>query len=163
MIAVGGNLIGLAVGPLLGGLLARYAPLPLHLSFFVYLALLAVAGLAVSAVPEIVRTSTSQWDQISIAPRLGVPRNIRMQFLSPAVTGFGIMSLVGFYAALVPGLLVQDLHRGSPAISGAVVFGFFLVAAATDLVDRTRLESGTAMLLGLDCFYRASPCWSPPR
>ena len=114
VIAVGGNLLGLALGPAMAGLLARYAPLPLHLSFFLYLALLMMAAIAISAVPETVRDPKSQWDQISLAPRLGVPRQIRMQFLPPAVTAFGIMSLVGFYAALVPGLLAHDLHRNSP-------------------------------------------------
>ena len=149
VIAVSGNTLGLAAGPLLGGLLAAYAPLPLRLSFFAYLGLLALAALAVYRIPESVEKPVSEWKQISLKPRLGVPKEIRMQFVSPAVAAFGIMSLVGFYSALVPGLLAQDLHRASPAAGGIVVCAFFFVAAITSLLLRDRLESRNAMLGGL--------------
>ena len=46
IISTGTNFLGLAFGPLIAGLLAQYAPWPLHLSFVVYLAaVLVVAAL----------------------------------------------------------------------------------------------------------------------
>jgi hypothetical protein len=43
-------------------------------------------------------------------PRLSLPREIRTQFIARAITGFGLMALVGFYAALMPSMLSHDLH-----------------------------------------------------
>jgi hypothetical protein len=65
------------------------------------------------------------------------------------VTAFAILSLVGFfYSALVPGLLSKDLQQKSPAVSGLVVFGLFIVAAIT-AASTQKLKSHTAMMAGL--------------
>jgi hypothetical protein len=84
---------------------------------------------------------------LSLAPRLGVPPQIRVAFVSPAVTGFVVFSLIGFYAALIPGLLAHSLHETSPAISGGVVCGLFAVAAIGVMLT-ARLRSRAAMLGG---------------
>src|SRR5437667_176172 len=42
VLATGGNFVGLALGPLIAGVLARYAPWPVELSYAIYLALLAL-------------------------------------------------------------------------------------------------------------------------
>jgi hypothetical protein len=39
--------------------------------------------------------------------------------------------LIGFYAALIPNLLAEDLHQTGTAVSGAIVFGVFVVSAVT--------------------------------
>src|SRR3954467_9151433 len=44
VIATSANFVGLGIGALLSGMLAEYAPLPLRLSFVVYLAMLAVVA-----------------------------------------------------------------------------------------------------------------------
>jgi hypothetical protein len=85
---------------------------------------------------------------LSLKPRLGEPEGIRLQFLSPAVTAFVIFALIGFYAALIPGLLSDVLHQPSSAISGFVVAGLFVVTAVTVAVT-IKIESRTSMLRGL--------------
>jgi hypothetical protein len=85
---------------------------------------------------------------LSLAPRLGVPSNIRVQFISPAVAGFVVFALIGFYAALIPNLLSDSLHEKSPAISGSIVFGLFAVAAACVILT-SNVSSRTAMLTGM--------------
>ena len=115
VIAVSANFIGLALGPLVAGLLAAYAPLPLRLAYFIYAALLVSVAVGTSFAPETVDDPVHRIRQISIRPRLGVPSNIRSQFVAPAVTAFGIFSLIGFYSALVPGVLVESLQKRSPA------------------------------------------------
>jgi len=81
-------------------------------------------------------------------PRLSVPSDIRAQFVAPAVTGFGAMALVGFYAALAPSLLAEQLHETSHAVAGAVMFEAALVLAACIVVTKS-LSSRDAMLWAL--------------
>jgi MFS family permease len=147
-IASAANFIGLAAGPLVAGFLAAFAPWPLHLSFVIYLVALAAIGTAILFTPETVEDPVHHIRDLSLTPRLGVPRKIRMQFISPAVTGFVVFALIGFYAALIPNLLSGSLQQKSPAISGGVVFQLFAVAAVCVILTG-RLASRTAMLSAL--------------
>ncbi len=147
VIATSANFIGLGVAALVAGVLAEYLPWPLHLPFVVYLlALLAVAAM-VLMVPETVMRSRSLQD-LSIRPRVSVPPEIRAQFVAPAVTGFGSMALVGFYAALAPSLLADQLHVTNHAIAGAIFLELAMVVAGAIVVTRS-LSSRSTMLLAL--------------
>ncbi|MFZ2004278.1 MAG: MFS transporter [Stellaceae bacterium] len=148
MLATAGNFLGTAVGPLLGGLLAAFAGWPLRLCYVVYLVLLAVAVPALWAAPETVTQRPPSASGASLRPRLGVPRQIRLEFLRPAVTAFVTFALVGFYAALVPSLLRDSLRLPSPAVSGGIICGLFLVATIVAAVSRG-VAARTAMLWGL--------------
>ncbi|WP_245487729.1 hypothetical protein [Mesorhizobium sp. M4A.F.Ca.ET.022.05.2.1] len=81
-------------------------------------------------------------------PRLSVPADIRAAFVAPAVTGFGAMALVGFYAALAPSILAQQLQVTNHAEAGALFFELSMVAAATILLT-VRLSSRITMLAAL--------------
>jgi MFS family permease len=120
----------------------------LHLSFIIYLAAIVLVGAAIAFAPETLDSPVGSLREVSLRPRLGVPSEIRGPFVSPALTAFAILSLVGFYSALVPGLLSQDLHQKSPTVSGLVVFGLFIVAAATAAMSG-KLKSHTSMMSGL--------------
>ena len=146
-IAAAANFFGCAAGPLLGGLLAQFAPAPLRLPFFVYLVLLCASAVGICFVPETVRKRVRLAD-VALKPRIGIPPNIRLQFLSPAVTGFATFSLIGFYSALIPNLLAESLHQTAPLVSGIVVCALFTVAAVTILTSG-RLPSQAAMLTAL--------------
>ena len=147
-IATTANFIGLALGPLLAGTLAQFALWPLRLSYIVYLILLSTIGAAIFLVPETVRNPKRRIRDASLRPRLGVPKQIRVAFLSPAVTAFVTFALIGFYAALIPSLLRESLHQATPVVAGAVVFLLFL-AAALIVVVTGKLSGRTAMLWGL--------------
>src|SRR5207237_9182653 len=86
--------------------------------------------------------------QISMRPRVSVPSEIRARFVAPAVTGFGAMALVGFYAALAPSLLAEQLHEASHAAAGAI-FLELAVAVAASIVATMSLSSRIAMLWSL--------------
>ncbi len=146
-IASAANFFGCAAGPLLSGLLAQFAPAPLRLSYVVYLVLLCGSAGSILFVPETV-THPKPLGDVSLRPRLGVPQPIRLQFLSPAVTGFATFALIGFYAALIPSLLGESLHQSAPAVAGAIVCELFGIAAVTILVSG-RLESRATMLSAL--------------
>ena len=148
ILAAAANLAGLSLGPLIGGMLAAYGPRPLLLPYLVYIAMLILVAISLCFSTETVEKHVHALKEISLRPRLGVPREIRSKFISPAVTAFGIFSLIGFYSALIPGLLAKDLHRSSPAVSGAVVVELFAIGAIAVALGRT-VRSRTAMLTGL--------------
>ena len=127
-IASAANFIGLAAGPLVTGLLASFAPWPLHLPFVIHLVVLLAIGAAIIFTLETVEDPVHHIRDLSLTPRLGVPPKIRVQFISPAVTGFIVFAVIGFYAALIPNLMADSLHRKSPAVSGGTVFELFAVA-----------------------------------
>ena len=146
-IAASANFFGCAAGPLIGGLLAEFAPWPLRLPFLLYLVLLCAAAAAIRFVPETV-ANPKRFGEASLRPRLGVPRSIRLQFVSPAVSGFATFSLIGFYAALIPNLLGESLHQSAPTVAGAIVCEVFGIAAIT-ILSTARLGSQAAMYSAL--------------
>jgi len=85
---------------------------------------------------------------VSFRPRVSVPEQIRAKFIAPAVTGFGSMALVGFYAALAPTLLANQLHITNHAIAGAVFVELAVVVAGAIVATRS-LASRSAMLIAL--------------
>jgi MFS family permease len=148
LVTTSANFLGLAIGSLLSGTLAEYAPWPLHLPFAVYLVTLAVIGILIARTRETVARPVRSLGGITLRPRLGVPRDIRARFIAPAVTAFGTFALFGFYAALAPTVLIESLHQTNRAIGGAVVFELAAIAAATVVMTRT-MASRRAMLSGL--------------
>jgi MFS family permease len=146
LIAVGSNFAGLAVGPLISGLLVQYGPRPLQLPFLIYIAVVAVTAVFIARSPETVHNhaSTNTQSRTSVA----MPRSIRTRFIPPAITAFTVFSLYGFYFALAPSLLVDSLHQSNRAVGGAVVFELGVVSAATIIFTR-RLASGTSMRVAL--------------
>lgn len=148
VIATIANFTGLGLGALIAGLLAEYVALPLRTPFIAYLAVLVVVAALLALARETVDRPLAAFAQLSIRPRAGVPSSIRPRFVAPAVTGFGAMALVAFFAALAPSVLANELHVTSHALAGAI---FLELAAAVALVIAlTRsLSSRTAMLWSL--------------
>jgi MFS family permease len=148
LMASGANMVGLSFGALLAGLLAQYAPWPTRLVFVIYIVMLVAMYLAIRHAPETVARPVRSLHDVSMKPRLGVPANIRSRFIAPAATAFGTFALFGFYAALAPSILAQDMHETNRAVGGGIVFELCVVALAALIVTRS-LKSRTAMLSGL--------------
>ena len=148
LMATGGNFVGLAVGSLLAGMLAEYAPWPLRLPYIAYLAILATIAFMISRTRETVLQKDHRFSEISLRPRFGVPSGIRSQFIAPAATAFATFAFIGFYAALLPSLLAESLGQKNHAVAGAIVCLLFAVAAAAVVAGRN-LKSRTAMFAGL--------------
>jgi MFS family permease len=141
------NMVGLSVGAILAGCLAQYAPWPLRLVFVIYVAILLLLMLVMRFVPETVEHPRSL-GEAQLRPRIGVPRSIVGRFIAPAATAFGSFALYGFYAALAPSILKNDLHESNRALGGGVVFELCIVSLLTLLATR-RLGSRAAMMTGL--------------
>lgn len=151
-IATAANFIGLAIGCAAAGVLAGHAPWPLRLCWVLYFAALAAIALPTLFTRETVEHRVSRIGDLSLRPRLGVPRDIRLKFLPPAVCAFATFAVLGFYSALTPGLLSQALHETSPVVAGLIVAELFavgaVVAGATvGLSSRTGMLAGLALLL----------------
>lgn len=148
VIATIANFTGLGLGALIAGLLAEYVALPLQTPFIAYLAVLVVVAALLTFARETVNRPLAAFAQLSVRPRASIPSSIRPRFVAPAVTGFGAMALVAFFAALAPSVLAGELHVTSHAVAGAI---FLELAAAVALVIAlTRsLSSRAAMLLSL--------------
>jgi MFS family permease len=146
-IASGANFLGCAAGPLISGLFAQFAFAPLRLPFFAYLILLCGAAGAI-LIPRETVTQRKPLGDVSLRPRVGVPPGIRLQFVSPAVTGFATFSLIGFYSALIPSVLGETLHQSAPLVAGLIVCELFLVAAVAILASGM-FASQTATLAAL--------------
>lgn len=147
LFSTGANLLGLALGPLIAGLLAQFAPAPLRLPYLVYLIGLAAPALVVWTVHETV-SSKRPIGRLSFRPHVGVPEEIVGKFIAPAVTAFVAFAVMGFYSALIPTLLEQGLKIASPAAGGAVACFFFLCGAAATALSAP-MSSRATMLCGL--------------
>jgi MFS family permease len=140
------NFLGIAIGPLIAGPLVQYTRHPLELPYLVYLVLLVAVAVVAARTEETI--TVHRLREVSLKPRIGVPRGLRAQFIAPAIAGFALFALVGFYAALVPSLVHDTLREHNRAIGAAIVAELF--AAAMIAVPITaKLASRTAMHLGL--------------
>jgi MFS family permease len=147
-LTAGFTLAGLGLGPFLAGLLAQFTHEPLTLPFLALMVLALAAALITLRVPETVTHRVHHLRELSLRPRIGVPRTLIPAFTAPAITAFSTFSLLGFYSALTPSLLEQALHLHSHAISGGIIFELYAVAALT-LVFTRWLTARAAMLAGL--------------
>jgi MFS family permease len=148
LVATGANILGLGCGPLLAGLLAQYASDPLRLPFWVDLALLVPAALAIVAMREPV--------QVRAHPRLRpqalrVPASVRPIFIRAALAGFAGFAVLGLFTAVSPAFLGKTLHITNLAIVGLVVFAVFAASLAGqlafDAVGERSLPVGCAGLI----------------
>jgi MFS family permease len=150
------NFLGLAIGAALAGLLAQYAPWPRHLIFVVYLFIALGSFAAISITEETVSVASgTKLSLDALKPRIGVPAHIRGAFIAPAVTIFDAMSLVGFYAALIPSIMAKELDIQNLFAGGAVV-GELCVAVAATVWLTARIGARPAMLWGLGLILPAA-------
>jgi MFS family permease len=140
------NVLGLAVGPVLCGLLFQFAPQPFVTPYLVYIALLLLLALGIARARETV-DEIKPLNQVSFKVRVGVPPDLRSAFMAPAIANLVLYSMVGFYSALTPGLISNSLRITSHAASGALVGDLFM-AGAIAVYATAGLKSRTAMLTG---------------
>ncbi|MFE8969896.1 MFS transporter [Streptomyces albogriseolus] len=145
-VATAVNMGGLGCGPLLAGVLAEYAPWPLHLPYAVHLTLVACSVAVLLGLPETVgdlrplRTVRPQ--------RPGVPAHVRAVFGPAATAAFVGFALFGVFTSVSPAFLARYLGVTDHAVSGAVVAtAFFASIAGQTAVGRV----GVRRSLPLGC------------
>jgi MFS family permease len=146
-LAIGANFLGLGIGPLMAGALAQYSVWPLSLSYVVFLIALVPVTLVVWKTEETVSRRRSL-GKVSLAPRLGVPREIVGKFVPAAIAAFATFAVLGFYTALVPTLLEKALQNKNHAVAGVVVAElFFIGTIAIAVTPRLRPHRGLLVAL----------------
>lgn len=147
LVAAVANMGGLGCGPLLAGVLAQLAPLPLRLTFWVDLALLipAVAGVLLMPEPVDVRRGERLRPQA-----LSVPRETRAAFIPAALAGFAGFAVMGLSTAVSPAFLGQVLSVHNDVVVGAVVFGVFACSTLGQLLLDV-VPQRNAMAVGCTC------------
>jgi MFS family permease len=148
LVAAVANLVGIALGPLLGGVLAEYAPAPLRVPLLVYLVVLAGVTAALLRVPDLRHPLAPKLREVTLRPSVGLPRDRLGAFVPPAIAAFVSFALGGLYFALIPSIVQRELHETNVAVAGYLVFEFGVFAVAFVIIGR-RLRSARAMTVGL--------------
>jgi MFS family permease len=135
---------GLALGPLIGGIFAQYAPAPLHLVFAIHLALVIVATSATWYLPGRTGISVGRWRPA----RLHVPVELRRTFAGVAIPGFLCWAVLGVFSALIPSLFVTILDTRNLAVTAGALAVMIGTSAVTQVFARDSPARGT-LLVGL--------------
>ena len=110
---------GLALGAFGSGLLAEYGPDPLHLVFWVLIAVF-VSGLgAMPFVPDVV-VPMPGW-RAALRPRIGVPQSARGPFAASTPSLVAVWAIAGLYLSLGPTLALTLLGSDDRVAGGLVV------------------------------------------
>ncbi|MFJ4233126.1 MFS transporter [Cellulosimicrobium cellulans] len=127
------NIGGLALGPLVGGLLAQAAPAPLTTPYVAFAVLLAAAVLAAALVPETVAPPVGPY---AYRPqRVAVPRSGRGAFVAAAAAAFAGFAVFGLFTSLTPSVLSTVMHEDSRLVAGLVSAAVFASAALAQLAS----------------------------
>jgi MFS family permease len=131
-VSTAANLGGIGLGPLLAGLLAQYAPDPLHLSYYVVEGLMLAGLLGLALVPE---TVTRPDPRPAYRPqRVSVPPASRQAFWAAGATAAVMFSVFGLFTSLAPSFLAGTLHERSHALAGVTAFAVFGAAAVSQIL-----------------------------
>ncbi len=149
------NTGGLALGPLVGGLLTQWWPAPLRLPFGIYLALLALVGVAMLTVPETV-ADRPRAERPGYRPQtVRIAPGARSDFFAAAVGGAAAFAVLGMFTSITASFVSGTLHHTSRLLAGAIVFGVMGASALvqvllTPVAARLKLQLGLAgMVVGL--------------
>lgn len=142
---------GTAAGPVVGGLLARYAPAPETVPFVIHLGLLALGWRHVSRLGGSAPGMTVSVRAPGFAgwrpEKPTIPRGMRRLFASAAAAGFVAWTVAGLFLAIIPTLL-NRAGQTNPAVTGAIL-GLVLVCSVATQPLVGRLRDRRAQVLGL--------------
>jgi len=144
--AVAANMGGLALGPLIAGLLAQFVVHPLVVPYALFLGLLLVSVVAVLVVPETVQRP---WPRPRYRPqRVSVPVRGRPRYYTVAIASFAGFSILGLFTSVAPGFIAGTLGQHSPLLAGTVTFLVFGSGAVAQ-IGASALGAARQVTLGL--------------
>jgi hypothetical protein len=156
------NMGGLALGPLIAGVLAQYAGHPLVVPYAVFLVVLLAALVAVLVVPETVDLTRRR--PRYRPQRVSVPVQGRPLYFTVVLASFAGFSLLGLFTSVAPGFIAGTLHHTSPLLAGLVTFLVFAAGAAAQIVfsglsAHRQVQIGLALMAGGVLIVTASVWW----
>ncbi len=142
---------GLAVATLVGGALVEYAPAPMHLTFFVLLAVTVLALVLVWFLPASLPETKTAW-----RPRRPyLPRGARAEFAAGTLAVSGAFALGAIYLALGASIARDLVGSTNAFVSGAVisvsaiVIGLVALVAANVPARRAVTAGAPTAIVGL--------------
>ena len=125
--------VGLAMATIVGGGLIEYAPEPLHLDFWVLLAVMAVVFAAVWQLPRHTKDeSQGRW-----RPRpITVARGIRVLYVASAIAVGAAYALGSVFLALGPEIVRDLVGTGNIFVIGLLIAIFSAATGVTAIVGR---------------------------
>jgi MFS family permease len=138
-------LLGMALGGLGCGLLAEFAPAPLHLTYWLLFVLFALQALYIWRLPESVSRKPGAW--ASLRPTLHVPVQARSTLWRVLPLNTATWALGGFYASLAPSLVRTATGSTSNLIAGSTVAALTVTGALMIFTLRNR-PAALALQLG---------------
>ncbi len=135
---------GLALATLVGGALVQYAPAPMHLTFWILVAVIVVVGAAALFLPRHTPDEArGRW-----APRLpAVPRGVRREFLAGA-TAISAAYAVGAVFLAMGAEIARDLIRSQNALVDGAIISISAVTIGVVAILSRRLAPVVAMTVG---------------
>lgn len=155
---------GGAVGPVLAGILAQYAPHPTSIPYLVHLLLLMPTLLGVWMMPETIPRQPGRQKRPIPSSRLSVLGGL--PFALGSITAFVAWAVIALFVALAPTYVAIFLHVQDLTIIGGTVFLLLGASAVTqallrDLPAQRAIVTGIVLLLiGLGSVIVAVPIHS---
>lgn len=118
------NLGGLSLGPLVAGALARWVGHPLVTPYAVFIALMALAAIAILATPETVDRNQHPTGE----SRFAIRADRRGAFTGALAVAFCSFAIFGLFASIGSLIVRGELHIASPFLWG--VAGFVVMAVS---------------------------------
>lgn len=144
LMATAANMLGLGLGPLLAGFTSQHLPDPLHLVFYVHLALLLLAALGVAVIRETVQRPA----QLKLGiQKPSVPPSVRAVFIPASIAGLAGFSVAGLFTSMVPSVMIHIMQVHGGLLIGAVI-GLFFVASIVGQALLQWLPKAQHMTLG---------------
>jgi predicted MFS family arabinose efflux permease len=144
LMATAANMLGLGLGPLLAGFTSQYLADPLHLVFYVHLALLLLAAVGVALIRETVQRPPTL--KLGIQ-KPSVPASVRSVFISASIAGLAGFSVAGLFTSMVPSVMIHIMEQRGGLVIGAVI-GLFFVASIVGQALLQWLPKALHMSLG---------------
>jgi MFS family permease len=144
LVATAANMFGLGLGPLLAGFTSQYLPNPLHLVFYIHLALLLLAAVGIALIRETVQRPPKV--KLGIQ-KPSVPASVRGVFISASIAGLAGFSVAGLFTSMVPSVMIHIMQARSGLLIGAVI-GLFFVASIIGQALLQWLPKSRHMTLG---------------
>lgn len=141
------SILGLASGPVVGGLFVEYGPWPLRFVYVVSLVLLVPAFVGAIAMRE----TPTQRSRPSLRPqRLHVPRDGRREFALAALVAVCAFAATSFFQSIGASVVVELLGLENLAAAGAIVSCFLGTSSLAQMRFRAlpiRRQTVTGLLV----------------
>lgn len=154
LITTGAMTLGFGLGPVVGGLVAQWAPAPLLSAYLptLLMGLLAIYALfQVKAPPRAkphAEAKVGSPATLSLLPRFTLPdAAVRRPFLIGCMGAFSAFGVFSLYAALAPTFMERIVPWHGPAISGISIGLILFLSTAFQLLAR-RFSTKTSVMIG---------------